>query len=675
MLDKRRMVDGLFDPLKARILADTIVGALSKGGSDQRFLVEGAGGDAVVDFIAEGLEAAVVVRVPPSNTADIPLHVLLQAASGVPRALESALDPARTFDERARAVFKDLANANRALIVHLPDGAADGDESSTGWFSTFLDGAIETDSLAFTFVNEAARLPRWRVSFRTREQLPAPHTDAASLKEPRHWGELADAAERLAKQVHSATTGPIELRLKVGLVALGMEPAHAAKLDSLQQLVAEYQRIFKAPDHHDLAVAVKRLLLARMALPRDTMLGIAAPPERLRGLFTHALTNGEDDVSVSPSVRSLFQGAVREVTADVQSMASVHLKLADHHRSLDGASQPREAAKTSPTTLVHWLEKVHHLAHAGPLGASEWNRQAVENREFLIDRARALSIEFKDYDSAAEVYSRCLALDSKDAYALHYRAFNLDRLGRNPNEVERCYRAALTANPENLFYHSRLVTFLIDRARYADALTAFQLALASVVGASQDLVFWHLTLHVVRAWLAVGEVEYAREALNTVHRSWELEAELERIEQRVGDAEEAERLGIAVYPPGVPLSQRWRAPRLAQRVHQQRDLVDWFPGRVARADVADELVATWVERGGSPSDARVLTSTYTVEEWRQLGGQVPSDKALYIEFADYGDDVWVVFTDPRPVTDEGDSDTAERLRYLLAEPHADSVVG
>lgn len=79
--------------------------------------------------------------------------------------------------------------------------------------------------------------------------------------------------------------------------------------------------------------------------------------------------------------------------------------------------------------------------------------------------------------------------------------------------------------------------------------------------------------------------------------------------------------------------------------------------------------------GGSPSDARVLTSTYTVEEWRQLGGQVPSDKALYIEFADYGDDVWVVFTDPRPVTDEGDSDTAERLRYLLAEPHADSVVG
>jgi tetratricopeptide (TPR) repeat protein len=658
------MIDGLFDPLKASILADTIVGALSKGGSDQRFLVEGAGCDAVIDFIAQRLEAA-VVRVPPSNTADVPLHALLQAASGVPPALESALDPARTFDERVRAVFKDLANANRALIVHLPDGAADGDESSTGWFSTFLDGAIETNGLALTLANQGAILPRWRhVSFKTRTVLPAPHTDAASLKEPRHWGELADAAERLAKQVHSATSGPIELRLKVGLVALGMEPVHAAKLGSLPLLVAEYQRFFKAPDHRDLAVAVKRLLLARMA-----------PPERLRGLFTHALTNGEDDVSVSPSVRSLFQGAVREVTADAQSMASVHLKLANHHRSLDGASQPREAAKTSPTTLVHWLEKVHHLAHAGPLGASEWNRQAVENREFLIDRARALSIEFKDYDSAAEVYSRCLALDSKDAYALHYRAFNLDRLGRNPNEVERCYRAALTANPENLYYHSRLVTFLIDRARYADALTAFQLALASVVGASQDLVFWHLTLHVVRAWLAVGEVGYAREALNTVHRTWELEAEFERIEQRVGDAEEAERLGIAVYPPGVPISQRWRAPRLAQRVHQQRDLVDWFPGRVARADVADELVATWVERGGSPSDARVLTSTYTVDEWRQLGGQVPSDKALYIEFADYGDDVWVVFTDPRTVTDEGDSDTAERLRYLLAEPHADSVVG
>lgn len=257
-------------------------------------------------------------------------------------------------------------------------------------------------------------------------------------------------------------------------------------------------------------------------------------------------------------------------------------------------------------------------------------------------------------------------------------AFKLDTLGQNPNEVERCYRAELTANPKNLLCHNRLVTFLITRARHADALTAFQQALDS---APQVLTFWHLTMPVVQAWLAVGEVGYARKAFNTVQRSQEIDAsggdlrgEFTRIEQQLMDMEEAERFGVAVYPSGVPIKQRWHAPRLAQKVHQQRNLVDWFPGCAMLGDVANTIFVTWVEDGASPNP-RVLNSTYSVDEWKSLCGEIPSEKKLYIEFADYGDNIWVVFTDPQPVMNEVLDTTKEQLRYLLAEPHVDSVVG
>ncbi len=674
----------IFDPTEALKVAGDVALRLERE-PDKRVAVEGppgSGRTTLVDRLAEKLGgSAVVVRVPPSHDADVPLHALLQAARAKVALLPVATRGNASFEERAREVLGHLASAGVTLVLHLPDDIrtrAGDDEATRRWVDILVKAAVESDGLAFALVAPKEVLSSRHVSVSFGHlALRPPFASHHVLDDAAEWGTFAGAAGKLALDARNhGPFGPIQLRLMVGLVGLGVPASEVVRrvrgttTTDVDHLVRLYATLLNAPEREALRRAVRRFLLARSSLPRETALEIAVAPEGTEPLFTACLGYGAPSLRVPPAVRTPLLALLHPDLADEEE---AHERIARFHASLDGASTPEDAAAGSAATLVHWLEKVHHLAHSGPRGKAEWESQKLESREFLVDRARSLSMVSRDYAGAAALYARCTKLWEKDAYAFHYRGYNLDRLGEDPAEVERCYRKALEHDRGNLFYNSRLVTFFVERARYGEAERAFERALENLEGRDPREVFWHTTSHVVQAWLEAGEVRRARDAFDTAPPDV-LDEQAQRLRQRLEDAEEAERLGFAAYPADVPMAKRWTGPRLAQPEYEGRALQGWYPGRVALAeDEPNEVVVTWVV----PREGRVLSKAYSLSEWCAFGGRVPGEAPLFVELAAYvGLERWVVFTDPQPSAAEPSrSDDRHPLRYLMGRKIEGSIVG
>jgi len=676
----------IFDATEALKVAGDVALGLQREPS-VRVAIEGppgSGRTTLVDRLTENLgERAVVVRVPPSHDADVPLHALLQAAKPSQEAVRLATRGDASFEVRVRDVLAQLADAKLALVLHFPDDVRstgrDDEQVTKRWIETLVKGAVESEGLAFALIapEGIVKSLHMTTSFKRLTPLRLPSARREVLDDAVEWGAFFEAAQKLASATRNhGPFGPVQLRLMVGLVALGVPASEVVRkvrgttTTDVDQLVRLYGTLLNGSEHAALRRSVRRLLLARSSLPTDTALEIVAAPPGMEPLFTVCLGYGKTSLRVPPAVRTPLLKSLRFDSADEES---VHERIARHHANLDGAENPTDAAKGSNGTLVHWLEKVHHLAHAGVGGKDEWESQRLESREFLIDRARSLSVEARDYAGAAELYRKCIDLRADDAYAFHYRGYNLDKLGADAAEVERCYIEARRLDPRNLFHNSRLVTFYIERARYRDAETAFEDALEHLDTRDPSEVFWHNTTHVVQAWLEVGEVRRARDAMDTVPPDL-LDEWGDKLRQSLEDAEEAERLGIAVYPTDVPMAKRWGGPRLAQPEHDGRPLEAWYPGRVEIAeDESGDVTVTWA----NPSDQRVLANTYAASEWSAFGGKVPGDHPLFVELAVYrGLERWVVFTDPQSNAAEPErSDDRHPLRYLMGRKVKGSILG
>jgi len=672
----------IFDPTEALKVAGDVALRLERE-PNTNVVVEGppgSGRTTVVERLAAQLgESAVVVRVPPSHDADVPLHALLQAARAKLHLLPLATGGGASFAERAREVLAQLAMARLTLVVHLPDDVRKrsfDDEVTKGWVESFVKAAVESSGLAFALVAPKGVLGARNMTFR-RLELSPPFATHQALDDAAEWGTFAGAARKLASHARAhGQLGPVQLRLMVGLVGLGVPPSEVVRRirgttpSHVEQLVRLYAPLLNRPEREALRRAVRRFLLARSSLPTETALAMASAPEGTEPLFTACLGYGRPTLRVPPAVRTLLLSLLHP---DREDEEQAHEQIARYHASLDGASSAKHAAARSADTLVHWLEKVHHLAHAGARGEKEWESQQLESREFLIDRARSLSMVSRDYGGAAALYARCTKLWDRDAYAFHYRGYNLDKLGEDPAEVERCYRKALEHDAGNLFYNSRFVTFFVDRARYAQAESAFEEALDNLDDRDPREVFRHTTRHVIQAWLDVGEVRRARDAFDTVPPEI-ADEDGSALRHLLEDAEEAERLGVAVYPSDVPMAKRWAGPRLAQPEYEGHLLEAWYPGRVALAeDESGDVVVTWVV----PQEQRVLANSHTAAEWASFGGRVPGDEPLFVELAVYsGLERWVVFTDPQSNAGAPSrADDRHPLRYLLGRTSEESIVG
>jgi tetratricopeptide (TPR) repeat protein len=639
-----------------------------------------------------------VVHFPAADAADGAVHGLLQSAAvlSTSEALETAADDTHPLRYRARHVAGLLAKEGWTLAVYLP-GSWSFSRRSTDAATLIhqqrglevLEGWAEVPSLSLVLLTAPIPpmgTPSFLVSLprAARLQLPSGRASREVLEDACAWSSYAEAAERLFKAVPSPReldVTPLQLRLLVALVRLG-EPPDAlfqelarsrsvhARAD-LEPLSGHLKRALERPENQQLRDGLRRFLQARFPLPVDMVRHISAIPEEHLPLLTHCIGSGEQEVYVDERLRRMLLRFTGGAGPRPEAEPGTHLELARFHQQRDGAMG---VGQLSGPQVLHWMERVHHLGHSGALGAAEWSSLQLPVRELYWDRARALSIEQRDFLGAAAVYRQCLErVDSEDTYSWHYLAFNLDRAGQEREVAEQGFRRAVELEPSNPWWNSRLVTFLIEQSRFREAEQEWREAQerldpdGSLVRSSRSLV---LSVHrwVVKAWLDRDEVERARKVFDAIPRSVvDSYPQLQELRQRLEDAEEVRLLGESVYPASTPMEERWGGPRFLEPTNEAGSpLVEWFPGRIVRVD--SEGVRVVVATPEAPAEKRrVIVRELSMAEWRECAGtQELPEAGTFMEVGTYEDDTCRIVCIPSsaPSRRRLHLATARNLRYL-----------
>lgn len=633
--------------------------------------------------------AAIEVALPPFDALDGPLHGLVQLAAGLGQeALEIATDAKLDLALRVREVAKLAAAAKRVVVLRVPAswqgpdkpgtaGRARRESAATRFFEALLEGGGPG---AVALIHPAARdlLPR---DLPPPVELAAPRLDTPQLDDTSRWGRYAPWFGQVMKTKGVENLTPIQLRLLVGVSALGQSPSdllpelwggYGLLTPLLNRLVEQLRR----DEHAALRGAVLRFCRSRFSLPRTVALDLAAAPDGHEALFTECLAYSQGDVLRMPDeVRSrlawgLREGVVNQRARHAPGDAGTHAKLVAYHKALDGADAPPPGRASS----FHWLERVYNLGRMGQEGAERWQALSLAGPEQLLDRAWSLSVEFRDFAGAAELYQRRVQEDATDAYAWHYLGFNLQRSRGSREAVEAAYRNAIERDPTNPWWNSRLVTFLIHDLRYRAAEREWQASIGRVdpqeveVGRRPWLAT-HLHRWVADAWLEHGEVERARAVFGRIPRHVvSADAKLRDLRERVEDAVEAITLGESVYPSSVRMADRWRAPRVTPEEKDGVALLDWMPGRILQ--VGSKTVAVVMVE---PQDRRVLKQEFRLALWKRWSRTAPqADRFFEIGF--YGEtekDVLVTEVRASPPSAEleaGDDDPEDEHPPQSATP-------
>jgi tetratricopeptide (TPR) repeat protein len=650
----------------------------------------GAGRGTMLERLEQQLGAGIAVRVdlPPLDDPDAPFHGLLQVAARLGAAgVRDATEDATPLRDRARTQGEQLAKDGRILLVWIPASwrsPAEFEEPGTevryrraedvlgGWLSVaslriVLLFGVGSDRL----VRQAGADSReWRL-----ETLVLPAVTAATL-EGSSWGaydrHVREVRDALRRRSNPASLTPVQARLLVGLVALGESPSvllnQLASQGHRSALLENHLReALKHRDNRALRNGLQRFLYARFPLPRAVAARIAGLPERYVPLLTDCIGDGGETIRAQESLRDALRGLSRN-TVD----SSAHIELANHHEALDGAPEPGGAL----ASMVHWLEKAHHLGRSGAAGAERWAALARPAREMYWDRARSLSIDHHDYLGAAALYRECVVrFDARDAYSWHYLGYNLDRAAAKRQEAERAFRKAVDLKPNHPWYNGRLVTFLIEQARFRDAETEWREALERV-DPTGDGVYrspWlvrELHVWVVKAWLRFGETRRAREAFDSIPSFLvDQSPALDDLEHELHDAEEAVKLGESVYPSATPMSERWVQPPdvVANHAPDGKPLRAWYPGRIAAVDETGVHLALAIP-DPDPRLRRLIARTLSPEEWGKLGFCSAAEAerrfvyvAIYGEAA--GEDQVRIHPVPDFASHDRDREESDALRY------------
>ncbi len=248
---------------------------------------------------------------------------------------------------------------------------------------------------------------------------------------------------------------------------------------------------------------VAAVAATRRAVNRDLLAKISRLPAEHIPLITECIEYGGSEVVLS----SLVSSALREYFFRNEPNINVedaHSELAQFHAAADGARSLR-AIDTS-RKVEAWIEKVHHLAHAGAAGSVEWTKQDLPAPEWYWDRGRYLSMVKRAYVEAAEVYMAATRAFPGDDYSWHYLGYNLEKAKAEPARALEAYAKAVSLSKASTWWNSRLVTFLIDQRRWPDACAEWRRALARVdpdgsVAAENPYVVQHFHYWVAKAWL------------------------------------------------------------------------------------------------------------------------------------------------------------------------------
>lgn len=663
-----------------------------RDGDARRIWVKGPTGSGRTTFairLAEelGEEKAALVLLPPADDIDASIHTLYLAASYLKdeRARAAVEDRAgASLYERAKRVAEGLHEEGRVLVLVVPaswriEEAEDdaGARARTARARELFQGLLGESALdTVIFSSSAFSLPDSRSPYE-QHALPPLRVSPETLHGPSDSPLYADAVRRLRTTLerYALQITPLQIRIAVGLVALGDSISdiadelktlgHKHPVSSLGPLEGRLVRILKYPKWSFIRVGLRRLARSRYPLPREQALALANLPEEHAPLVVDCVGFGDGPVRMNEYIRRALHSAFPSEAGD----RDAHDTLAEYHDAQDGAT---DVSGLSAEKTLHWLEKVHHLAHGNEHSRQRWLEQNLRARDFYWDHAWCLSFKERRYEEAAAVYRMALDRFGEDSYTCHYLAYNLDRAGKKRREVERLYRRAIEQDPINPWWNSRLVTFLIGQARFRAAREEWFEALDRIDPDRERVhrsswIASHVHRWVVREWLDHGQVELAREAFDEIPSGIvQMDPRLLDLKQRLEDAEETRSLGESVYPASIPVERRWRRPRVVPELNDHGSpRVAWYPGRVVEASEhgVTIVVATPHE---APSKRRVVLREMTREEWLESAWCPPELATGFIEVGRFEDEgIRILPIDnEQPVYAVSKQDEDRLLRYL-----------
>lgn len=423
---------------------------------------------------------------------------------------------------------------------------------------------------------------------------------------------------------------PVELRLCVALVLQGLDASEIVSIAGARQLARAF--VTRLPKHAQ--AALHRLAVLRLPCDlatRDQILGKAAgtgriPLDRLAmyetadgwvlpSLLIEELIALERDARLPPD-----QGRLEEA----------HRTAADFHaRCFTDARARRDV----PAAVRHELEVIHHFTQAGDakavlesslwfveqydalgkavgMRASELYRRSAQRIDRPRDAGPTAAAESL-FQCAITAYNRAIAHDARDAYALHYRAYNRDILAEDPDEVEDDYRQARAEDPTRVWHHGRLVTFLITRGRPREAHVEWDEALRQLDGLrGQPWLYSELHRALALLLLHRGNLPFASEVLDDIPENFRGDGWFPALRRRLTLLQDHERDEL-VFPPSTPREERWNGPRLAMNAEVER----WNPARIEAVD--DRHVSIlFAERDDGRSE-RFGHERYTLAEFRR----------------------------------------------------------
>ncbi len=410
------------------------------------------------------------------------------------------------------------------------------------------------------------------------------------LRDATAWGDLlAEVAAGLAEQGVSglAERSALEVRILVALAAIRSPEAVARwwgrgreRRELTEQLITALEG---DADARPLLQAWGRVSLVRRPLDEPMLAALGAPaPEEMWGQLLRRCLLFEEQGQYR--LHELLKADAREQGLWLEEGAALreaHACLHDLYRQRFEARGPGDARE-----LAEECEAFHHGMHSGDYSLMQAARPFFATQLDIL--GRTLSRDHGDFERAAEAFERALNWEPEDAYAHHYRAYNLDILAQQPRVVEAHYRRAIELEPDNVWWRSRWVNYLITRGRMPAARHAWMEALDQFELPDPDAdpaIYRNLHIWVARLLLHRGQIDMAEEVLKGIPEGeFYNDPGMAALKRRLGALLQARR-GEVVFPLFMPVERQWEGPHLVPSHHGGKDLVRWM---AARVDAASE---------------------------------------------------------------------------------------
>jgi tetratricopeptide (TPR) repeat protein len=596
-----------------------------------------AGKTAVLDGLQERLAAQPgvlpILIDPPSRAYDaghVALVQLAEALTDDQQKLANIKDPERPWEDKLRYVRAWLQRdpSRVVLLADEPRGWAPRDS----YFSAFVSDIQEMvfDGLAVAAVTAGA--PPFHVRHFHRLDLE-PASDHEGVLARIDAPSLTEAREVVAAGFGDALgrMSPLQTRLLVAIAALDADELRRfdpGLTEDRSELVATLLRLVETETAaNDLRVAWLRLAAVREPFEDDLLehLGVFDLADVEQAILRQCLLFQRHD-------RLVLHGSLRRIPAMTEQLPpGTHELLASYYREKFISSGGDDSGR-----LRDAVEAFHHASSAGIVALDEYRPFFVEQLNIL---GYHLSYEQRNFESAAAVFGTALKWDPDNPYALHYRAFNLERLARDPQEVESLYRRAVERAPGHTWFRSRLISFLISEARIDDAWREWLLAIDALDVDRAETFYYSLHLHVARMFVYRGELTFAETVLRAVPAHIRRDPRFVAIADRLEVLRETNEVGSHVPAP-LMRPEWWRyGPNLLHDDVGGIARSRWLAGRVTAVD-EDVIVLDVADVVGTERPvygAAVFPHVSWAAWWEGPGRESDLKPGTFVEVGFYGD--------------------------------------